>query len=87
MKDITVVDVNEGDKQVEREAFALLREPVEEKPEETTEEKTEEKTEEPKVEVHEITEAPKLKKEYTTRQVNIERDVCPDCKVEMSKNS
>ena len=41
MKDITVVDVNEGDKQVE---------PVEEKPEEPNEEPREEIREEPKEE-------------------------------------
>ena len=79
MKDITVVDVNEGDKQVE---------PVEEKPEEPNEEPKEEIREEPKEEPKEEQVEPfKTKKEYKTRQVNIERVQCPDCKTEMSKKS
>ena len=79
MKEITVVDVNEGGRQVE---------PVEEKPEEPNEEPREEIREEPKEEPKEEKAEPfKTKKEYKTRQVNIERVQCPDCKTEMSKKS
>ena len=79
LKDITRVDVFESDKQLET---------AEGKPEEPNEEPREEIREELKEEPKkDQTEPLKTKKEYKTRQVNIERVICPDCRVEMSKKA